>query len=378
MSEPEMVERSARIFRFGHYPAKGKGDAAALGWGITREEFVAANGETGTIPVGFDPIRLKHYEGKTSALDGRTGTATFSIEGEEVHAKVRMPKWLDEVRSEIGLKISSVLGRAGKELRKIDLVDTPHIPDAVFFADDHGDVVVFEDDEPESDAVEFEEDRRHLADMHHAIIGEFLPGLCDGTHDASKETPAEHGLRLVHDHAVHEGGAYCPGMGHHGEVSMSDEIEVEKVEDEAAVEFAEETPREKAMREKLERLEAQLADKDAVSFADSVTKGEGRRAYPVERASIVDGYKRAAAIDSRLNDTVTFTAEDGKTARKGSHLDAFKASILVRPKVATSPEGTVGFDLSEEPVTPKGADDKALDAFEEKARKYARQLNGSK
>jgi hypothetical protein len=387
MSEPEMVERKARIFRFGHYPRKGKGADDALGWGITRDEFIAANGETGTIPVGFDPINRKHYEGKKSALDSRTGTATFAVEGDEVHAVVRLPKWLDEVRGEIDLKISSVIGRVGKELRKIDLVDTPHIPDAVFFADDHGNVLVFTDDEPEegpaakaeaeAEAVVFEDEgRRELAQMHHEITAGCMPGLCSGDHGTANETDAEHSLRVIHDHSVHEGGAYCPGMDHHGEVGMSDVTQNEEVAAEDAVGFTEDSPLYKSMRAELDRLSGQIADKDAVQFADSVTRGDNRRAYPVERASIVDGYKRAASLDSKLGDTVTFTAEDGKTARQGSHLDAFKAAVLVRPRITTKPGDTVGFDLGFEPVAdPRVAE---LETIDKEARAYGSRANGVK
>ena len=41
------VERAVRLFRFGDFPDKG--------WSCTREEFVAANGTSGRVEIGFDP-----------------------------------------------------------------------------------------------------------------------------------------------------------------------------------------------------------------------------------------------------------------------------------------------------------------------------------
>jgi hypothetical protein len=135
--DDEVVESPGRIFRFGDYPAKD--------WSITRDEFIAANGEAGEIPVGFDPIGLKNYEGKTSALDGITGDASFAVGDDDVRAVVKLPKWLDDVRKELGLKISAVFDRASKVIRKIDLVDSPQVKDAVFFTDDN--ISLLEDDQ---------------------------------------------------------------------------------------------------------------------------------------------------------------------------------------------------------------------------------------
>ena len=368
MSEPEMVERRARIFRFGNYPAKG--------WKITREDFIAANGERAVVPIGLDPIGKGHYEGAKSVLDGETGTAEFSVEGDEVYATLRMPTLIHRAVERAGLKISGVFGRADNALRKIDLVLNPHIRDAVLLSDGAGEVIVFEDDEPE--IVKFADPGRvELAQSHQDIAASSMPGLCTGSHDATKPSAAAEGLRKLHDHYVHQGGASCPGMDkHQGEVSMSDEIE--KVEAEETANFAEETPRERAMREKLERMEAQIAEKDAIHFADSVTKGEGRRATPVERPSIIDAYRRAAGLDAKYADTVTFT-DDGKTNKTGSHLDAFKAAILIRPRIATKPEQTVGFNLESEPPTEAATGPEAeATAFAAQAAAWGKSMKRSK
>jgi hypothetical protein len=361
----DMIESDARIFRFGQYDRKD--------FGVSRDEFIAANGERGTIPVGFDPINLKHYEGKTSALDGMTGTVDFEVQGDEVLGKVKLPAWMDEVRKKLGLKISSVLGRIGKELRKIDLVDKPHIPDAVFFDNDQPDVVIFEDEEP----VEFaDEGRQEYAQQQHELIAGMAHhaklDFCKPPKSVGfdKEDPRERALRVAHDHTISEGGAYCPGMNHHHheEVSMGDELEDLQAENERLqaelkakeVAFAEETPREKALRLKVEAMEVEAARKDAVTFADSVTKGDGRRALPAERASIIDSYQRNAALDARLGDTVTFS-EDGKTQKTGSYLDAYKASVFIRPIIKVNAEDTVGFDLDSEPAS-TGKDEDAAAA----------------
>jgi hypothetical protein len=373
MADDEMVEEKARIFRFGHYPAKD--------WIASKDKFIAANGTSGTIPIGLDPINLKHYEGKRSILDGRTGNATFSVEGDEVHATTRMPKWLAEARKEAGLKISAVIGRVSSVLRKIDLTDNPHIKDAVFFDDGEAAVVVFDDDD-----VEFaDEGKAHMAQMQHDVIA----GMCEdaGLHlcgqegdqpvDKSRKTLPNRGnpapqefklaraLRVAHDHCIHEGGAYCPGMDqqHEGSVGMTSEDQEIEPEEEEPIEMADETPREKALRLKVERLEAERVADKAIEFANSVTKGNGRRAYPAERQAILEGYQRAAAVDAKLCENVTFS--DGDQKKTGSYLDAFKASIKMRPVIATRPENTVEFgdhDLDSEPKSDRAKEEADWDA----------------
>lgn len=358
----DMVERRALIFRFGHFPAKG--------YSVTRDQFVAANGETGTIPIGFDPKGLKHYEGEFNALDGETGEATFAVHGDEVFATTRMPSLIDRLREKFALKVSSVLGRADHVLRKIDLVDTPHIKDAVFFAD-QAEVEVFEGDEPE--AVEFCDDGKlDMAQQQHEIAASLMPGLCSGRSKVNfaSEPAGDRAARLMHDHAVHEGGAYCPGMDHHhGEVGMSDENEEvldEGQEQDEEVTFNEEemTPREKALFKRMKRLEGtvekqggELVAEKAVAFADSMTRGKDAKAYPAERASIVEGYQRAAAIDAKLGDTVTFT--EGAESKTGSHLDAFKAGFAVRPRLTVRDPKVVTFELDPEPKLAEDEDAKA-------------------
>jgi hypothetical protein len=360
MSTPQIVERNARIFRFGHYPGKS-------GYSVTRDQFIAANGETGTIPIGFDPKGLKHYHGEFNALDGETGVAEFSIEGDEVFATARMPELIDRLRQKFNLKISSVLGRKDHVLRKIDLVENSHIKDAVFFAEDD-EVVMFEDDEPADSDNDKDDD---FAQIHHEVIAGMAShaGL-DFCHPSGNPGAAMHGpghkmahaLRVAHDHCVTEGGAYCPGMDHpqHEEVGMSDDIDpIEYDLEEAVVSFSDDQIAELPARDQQQirlmrklhhqnmKLMVDNASKDAVSFADSVTKGDQRKAYPHARNAIIDGYKRAAAIDANLGDVVEFSDEKG--SHKGSHVDAFKATILALPRIVTRPEDTVGFDLATEP-----------------------------
>lgn len=128
-------------------------------------------------------------------------------------------------------------------------------------------------------------------------------------------------------------------------------------------------------RADIDKLRAErIADK-AVEFTKSVTTGDGRRAYPAERKQILEGYERAAALDARLGDSVTFTASDGKPVQ-GSYLDAYKASILVRPIIDTKAADTINFaDLDSEPTS--AADAKAeAEAERRKAanREYASSL----
>lgn len=372
---PAMVERRARIFRFGHYPAKR--------WGITREEFVAANGEAGTIPIGLDPVGKGHYVGRESWLDGETGTAEFSVEGDEVFATLRLPELIERAARKVGAKLSAVFHPTAKTLSKVDLVEKPHIADAVLFAEEHGDVLVFEDDEPEPAVVFCDEDVRSFAQEMHDLAAEHHANFCDPSVPLEGPTEADHHCRMLHDYAVREGGAYCPGLEPEDDdeeaIAMSDEIDELREENERlkaelaerparAVAFEEETPREKALRERTERLEAQLIDQEAVAFAAEVTKADkdGKvLALPRERQEIVRQYKRAAMDDARLPEAITFT--EGTASVEGSRVDAFKAGFGLRPKVAINAEKAVGFNLDEEPAT--GAKDEDEKAAREERRK---------
>lgn len=369
---PAMVERRARIFRFGHYPAKR--------WGITREEFVAANGEAGTIPIGLDPVGKGHYVGRDSWLDGETGTAEFSVEGDEVFATLRLPELIERAARKVGAKLSAVFHPTAKTLSKVDLVEKPHIADAVLFAEEHGDVLVFEDDEPEPAVVFCDEDVRSFAQEMHDLAAEHHANFCDPSVPLEGPTEADHHCRMLHDYAVREGGAYCPGLEPEDDdeeaIAMSDEIDELREENgrlkaelaerpARAVAFEEETPREKALRERTERLEAQLIDQEAVAFAAEVTTGANARALPAEKAHIVEQYRRAALDDAKLPEAITFS--DGTASVEGSRVDALKAGFRLRPRVTVKDEKAVGFDLSEEPAT--GAKDEDEKAAREERRK---------
>lgn len=367
----DTVERDARIFRFGDYPDKE--------WSITADEFRAANAGETTIPVGLDPIGKGHYEGEESWLDGETGTADFEVKGDELHAKLKLPAWVNGVIERHQAKISAVFDRASKRLKKIDLVKVARVKDAVAFAGE-ADVVLFEDDEPD---VEFCDDGKlDMAQQQHEIAAAVMPRLCSNRRPKVQfagELRGERAARLLHDHAVHEGGAHCPGMGHHHgeEVGMSDENEdvLDEQEDgqdeekdaDKDVEFTTQTATEKALLARIERLEAEGALKDAVTFADSITRGREARAYPVERAAIVEGYQRARAVDARLGDTVTFSEAGSK--RQGSHLEAFKASYAVRPRITVRDPKVVTFELDPEP--PSSAQDEAKAREERRKRNLA-------
>ena len=396
---PEMVERRARIFRFGHFPEKGRG-----GWGITRDEFVAANGESGTVPIGIDPVRRGHYLGEDSAFDGLTGEAAFTVEGQEVFATLRMPAIVDRARARKDLKVSGVFHPTARTMSKIDLVERPYFPDAVVFAEAHDRVLVSEDDEPEEVAFECAsckagkdkgeddgEGRHHEAyQTMHDLAAHGRPSLCDGKVGfAGPEKKSGHDLlfRQMHHHAVHM-GAYCPAMPDgidHEEIGMSDDLEDEEAGATGADEvgFEDETPRERAMRLRMERLEVQLAEKDAVAFAREVTTGRDARATPAERKAIEEGYARAARVDAAIPESITFT--EGTASRQGTHVDAFRALILARPRlgvagsrVAGTPAEVAFTALDMEPEEAAGRDRKELDDFEAKARAYATRLNGHK
>ena len=383
-----MVERKARIFRFGHYPKKN--------WSITREQFIAANGETGTVPIGIDPIRKGHYVGTDSVLDGETGTASFSVEGDEVLGSLKVPEWIDRAARKWGLKISGVFSRATGAMSKIDLVERSHIPDAVIFADEHDEVVIFEDDEPEDDDVEFCDGKGnvHVQAMHD-MAGHSRPGLCSGRVGfaaTKEETDDDRAFRQSHDYAVHE-GAYCPGMpdgfDETGEVSMADDNTAAEIEydlEEAVVSFSDDQinalpPKDQAfirlnrkLMGKVTKLQDSNDEKDAVAFAESVCNGANRKALPVERKHIIDGYKRAASDDARLGDTVTFT-DDAHKAKTGTRLDAFKALYAIRPRLTvTDPTNVVFNELGEEPDGAAEATEKAKADREDRRKRNASYL----
>ena len=87
-------------FRFGHYPKKD--------WTLSKEDFIAKNGTTGTVPIGVDPVGKGHYVGKKSWFDGKTGLATYSVEDNEVFAEIEWPKLLDDAANEHKLGFSGI------------------------------------------------------------------------------------------------------------------------------------------------------------------------------------------------------------------------------------------------------------------------------
>jgi hypothetical protein len=402
------VERDATLFHFGHYPAKG--------WGITRAEFEAANAGVEEIPVGLDPKTLDHYHGEANVLDGRLGLARIAVTDGAITSRLRIDPLLDRIIREEGLSPSVVFGEKSKVIRRVDFVKFPHDREArVHFSegDDEGEIIVFADDaDPE---VGFcDEGKLDLAQQHHEVMASMHPGLCMGKGDRkvqfADESPRErklmHHMQVFHDHIVHAGGAYCPGMDHHGEVGMSDErdIETPESEDELLASFSEDdaSPTERALFNLVKRVVADnkqtkaenarlsghvgtltgtLAEEKAVSFADEMTKGPNRRATPAERDAIRRGYLRAVKADAASDEPVEFSdPKDPSKAVKGSHLDAFKALYLIRPKLPIGQEKAVGFsvDLPAEPTDGVDPEQAELDRIDAETRKFAAGLNGKK
>lgn len=349
----ELVERPARIFRFGTFPGRN-------GWECSREQFIAANGERGTVPIGIDPVGKAHYHGRESWLDGETGFADFEVHDDAVHATLRLPAWLDRIRAKVG-GISGVFGRADRVLRKVDMVARPHVPDAVLLAD--GDEVHVFADANDDEPVELCDERaREVAQEQHELLAAHHPGLCDGSVAFAEDTEDRRTIRQAHDHAI-SCGAYCPGMlGHdtEGEIEMADDerdIDFDRLvlladgqiaEDEQYTSLSGRDRQLVDQAREIRRLRDEAIHREAVAFADEMTTGKDARALPFQRATIVHGYKVAAKVPA--SDVIEFADAAGKT-HSGTHLDAFKAGYKALPPHNVTREkiaGTGVVELGEE------------------------------
>jgi FtsZ-binding cell division protein ZapB len=392
MGDPSMIERKARIFRFGHYPTKR--------WGITREQFVAANGESGVIPIGIDPIGKAHYVGLNSAFDGRTGRARWEVVGDEIMATLEMPALVHDAATEHGLKLSTVWPAPSYDrLTQVDFVKNPQVKDAVMLAEGDEPLLIEGGAEPEAVALCSDEEAAMFAQEVHDLAGHNHPSLCDPAVKHKGATEADHHVRMIHDHAVLAGGAYCPGMhpDHRdpeesltmsGEDRDIDELleenerlqaEVESLKSRKAVALSaehQETPREKALREEVEQIRAERINDQAITFAEQVASGEGAVALPAEKPWIISQFKANATLDRLAPAAITFS--DGSETREGTHLDAFKASFKLRPAVKGKAPLANAVTLSAEPPTGGKSGDDELDEIDKETRAWASGVYGKR
>ena len=280
-------------------------------------------------------------------------------------------------------------------MRQIDLVEKPHVPDAVLLADDPESVVVFDDDEPED--VEMAEDHDHAQQMHEVIAGaskkcglnfcktrdkmDHVGFAGEYADESPREKKMRRALHMAHDHCVIEGGSYCPGMspfptganlgsaeGLRGdakrgvkstnpkEVAMAD-VDVEEDE----VELADDTRGEGASGSR-SRLEAENARKDAVAFADSVTRGENRRAYlprtQVDRGTLPEGGH--GQLDAQLVTPSRSPTMPGPGNRAATLTSSRRRSVSGR-SLRLAPT-RIRFDLESEPEPTRVKADKEWEA----------------
>lgn len=370
------VIRDAIGYEYGDHPRKN--------FTLGRDEFVAVNGRTATVPLGLHPTKLDHYEGEANALDGETGTATFAVDdGSDVlPLKLELPEWLDRVVTKHGLALSAVFNnRREKKLVKFDFVKNPFCKRAVLLSEP---TVSFSDEADAADADE-EDDADDAYQRHHELIAAHHPELCDPGHKPGGGKGDA--MLALHDDCV-ANGAYCPGRRETtddpepGATTMSDERENE-IEDTTAadaVAFSEgrlddiKNPTIKALAKQAKdatdraaRLQADMLEKDAVAFSESMIAGKDARATPAERGEIIRQYKLNARLDEIDGGKATVSFSDGGKPATGTNLDAFKAGFRSRPSLGDlKAEKVVGsVELSAEPT----GDDKAEDAAREERRK---------
>lgn len=332
-STTQFVERKGRVFRFGDH-VDGKGQKFSL----AREEFEAANPPGTRVPIGFDPVTRKHYEGK-SAFDGKYGDVSLFANGEFVDGDYRIAPILNRAIDDEGLRVSAIFGIADKKARRIDVcrADLAIIPEAVFFAEDGSDeVAIFA--EPmgmptrrveQADGMGSPVLMAMFAQDNHDIASSCYPSLCaGGAAFAMNEGPRKH-MALIHKKAMNH-GAKCPGAG---KVRFSNEggptvaETTETVQTEVVDPTAKFAQMQAQMQAQIDALKATNARERAIRInaeAESFAKDHAAVLPPASQVFFANLY---AQLADAPEDSGTVEFAHGKD-------QAFKGSLLTLLKTA--------------------------------------------
>ncbi len=380
------VTRPAIGFKWGKYPRKN--------FECSRAQFVAANGRTGTVPVGLCPRTRNHYVGEPNDLDGITGSATFTVDegGDLLPLRLDIPDWVNGLANAKGYKLSAVFdSRDSRKLQKFDFVRDPHVAEAVLLADDPVPAaeVSFAEDGDEGD----EEPDDPYQRTHEGIVALHGGKYCKGAGHKPGASQAHKQWQMFHDGACDD-GAECQGDAEDyqpGPMFLSQPTQGSVKMSTGSINFSQEQldemdPDVRAIvlhAQEAEARNAKLREKiqlsEAVAFADSLIAVAKPVAPPAARREILDMYALLAKDDDQHGPAVTFS--DGKEVQ-ANRVDAFKAIFAKLPVIAVKGEQVRGGDgsitLSHEPdETDRAAADAKRQAERTATQEWTKARNGT-
>jgi hypothetical protein len=282
----EEIIIEGKIFEAGEFPDKK--------YSMTPEEILTAVEK-------FTPQDVDDSHNERSVFKGKMGKIreVFTPDnGQSLHAKVGIAKWVDKAMGAIPRTVSCTWDRATKTLAGLALTTTPRIKDAVLYA------AFIEDQEAKQKQAEFE-GKRNSATDHKTIQG-------------------------IHDHTMSL-GAKCSGDNAEYSVDPNkDNKELPTMSEETKVEFkdsaefkAQQTEIEN-MRAEVERMKTDKRHSEAVLTVEELLRTG--KAVPAERASLIAAFEQAATDDAKNPSKVTFGE-----GQEGTRVDALKAVYAARP-----------------------------------------------
>lgn len=304
------VYPDAHIFSVGDFPDK---------------RFSMNESEAAAAVAGFEPVSgdIEH----TRFLKGRAvqvRSLRLDADGKRLRGEVAVPLALDELIEDAERKLSAEWDRETKRLVGVALTLNPRVEEASLIAG-------------------FTATLQRIT--REAGAGRSLAAGDEGTGTERRvEMTAKEKLQKMLDDlpegADVDQGAVAAAVGLEVTGDDDDDDEVTDATTEPAADDITKHPAMMAVRAEVEALQDQRKKDrrekhiaDGAAYAAKVV-GAGRAAA-VEFSAIAEGYVRAALLDDERGETVTFsTGKDAKgepVTKQGTHLDAFKFSIDIRP-----------------------------------------------
>jgi hypothetical protein len=277
------------VFKAGNYPDKN--------FSMTPEEIMAAVEK-------FTPQDVDDSHNTNSIFKGKMGKVkeVYSPDnGQTLHAKVGISKWVDKAMGDLKRTVSCTWDRTSKTLAGLALTTTPRIQDAVLYS-----FFIADQEEKQEQEAEFEGRRNSTAD--HKTI------------------------QSIHDHCMSL-GAKC--SGDNAEYSSDDPTKSKELptmsEENKTVDFKD-SAEFQAMQAQFATQQAEIerlkADKRHSPGRGRYQGFEGRPKITstAEAASLLAAFEKALEDDAKYPEKVTFGQ-----GQEGSRFDVLKAIYDARP-----------------------------------------------
>lgn len=301
-----MVIKEGKIFEAGDYPDKAIS--------FSPEDLQTA------VSV-FSPVDLD-LEHIPTVLDGKLGSLQeirTADDGKTLLGKVAIPEWLDKAVGSAPLKVSCTWDRASKKLAKLALVLQPRVSDAAVMS-------AFAAFAGKRHSAQDEQD---LQSVHDAVVR--LGATCSKTEsEFSKESKQSKEKKMSFKDKFF---AWLDGVDAEATPAPAPvpapavppaPAPVAQVQNSAA---AQPDPEIERLRRENAEFKAQALSVQAAGWADEMIRAG--HAYPAEREHLIAVFSEMAQDDAANPREVTFSS--GGEQKKGTRLDAYKASIAARP-----------------------------------------------